>query len=401
MTITMTREQAAATVASVTAERDGIEANLLDLDDSFGKRLLAGAPLVGESKRRWESAAADLTTLWEIFPAYTAVVNRAADMLTAGRHLSGARLAELSALLSGAPVRVARERGPLEDRDLAASGHSDLTLAAAVHEMQQAFARVAEVVHAAESVWNTAAAGLNEIVAALSAAQQQAHGLRDDDLAAALAAAQADLARLRELLNSDPLALWNGQVDDVSVNLLRRRAGAACARARELVRLRDEAQQRIEAAAGAVAAALDARRAAVATRERAAAMIAAPTLPPPPADAAELIDRLAAADTLRAAERWGSLAAGLDTIETEASAARQRYQDAEQAAAALVDRRDELRGVLEAYHAKAARLAAPAPPDAVYHQARDLLGAAPCDLTAAEAAVFGYEQAVRALSGPR
>ncbi|HYA52214.1 MAG TPA: hypothetical protein VEG33_13685, partial [Streptosporangiaceae bacterium] len=77
MATVMTREQAAAAVAAATAERDGIQANLLLLDGSFGKRMLAGAALADESKRRWEAAAADLTTLWETFTAYAAVVDQA------------------------------------------------------------------------------------------------------------------------------------------------------------------------------------------------------------------------------------------------------------------------------------------------------------------------------------
>ena len=54
MATVMTREQAAAAVAAAAAERDAIQANLLDLDGSFGKRMLAGAALTGESQRRWD-----------------------------------------------------------------------------------------------------------------------------------------------------------------------------------------------------------------------------------------------------------------------------------------------------------------------------------------------------------
>jgi len=59
-------------------------------------------------------------------------------------------------------------------------------------------------------------------------------------------------------------------------------------------------------------------------------------------------------------------------------------------------RRDELRGLLGAYKAKAARLGAAEDFGLAqrYDQARDLLWTAPCDLAAAEAAVAGYQQAV-------
>ena len=85
MATVMTREQAAAAVTAATAERDGIQANLLDLDGSFGKRMLAGAALTGESKQRWEAAAADLAALWETFTAYAAVVDKAAELLAGAR----------------------------------------------------------------------------------------------------------------------------------------------------------------------------------------------------------------------------------------------------------------------------------------------------------------------------
>src|SRR5262249_43118478 len=58
--------------------------------------------------------------------------------------------------------------------------------------------------------------------------------------------------------------------------------------------------------------------------------------------------------------------------------------------------RDELRGLLDAYRAKAGRLGAAedAALDASYRHAHDLLWTAPCDLAAASAAVTGYQQAV-------
>ena len=59
-------------------------------------------------------------------------------------------------------------------------------------------------------------------------------------------------------------------------------------------------------------------------------------------------------------------------------------------------KRDELRGLLGAYKAKAARLGGAEDPGLAqrYDQARDLLWTAPCDLAAAETAVAAYQQAV-------
>ena len=91
-------------------------------------------------------------------------------------------------------------------------------------------------------------------------------------------------------------------------------------------------------------------------RDRAAVRIAA-TLPPVP-ELPGLGDRVAALDGLRQAGQWTQLAAELDAIEQQAAAAAERSREAERSAVALVDRRDELRGLLDAYQARAARLGA-------------------------------------------
>ena len=281
--MTMTREQAAAAAAAATAERDGIQANLLDLDGSFGKRLLDGATLTGVSKQRWEVAAADLAALWEIFTGYAAVVDRATELLASGRRPGSAELAEITTMLNGPSVVLTRAPMPLPRRDLTDRGRSALTLAAALAEMKRSFARVTEVTAAAESVWNEAADGLIEIGSAIDAAKEQAAGLNDVAVTEALAAAGAELGRLREVLNADPLALWqHGRIDTGRLERLRTQAAAVVARAGELARVRADAQRRIAAARAGIAAVAAARQDAVTARERAAAKIA--VLPPPPAE---------------------------------------------------------------------------------------------------------------------
>jgi hypothetical protein len=403
MATVMTREQAAVAAAAATAERDSIQTNLLELDGSFGKQMLAGAVLTGESKRRWEAAAADLAALWETFTTYAAVVDQAAGLLAGARRSSDRELAQITTLLTGASVEVTRSV-PLARRDLTETGRSRLSLAAAVREMRRSFDGVGDVVAGAESVWNETADGLSEIGAELDAAKKQLGDTGDDEAAAALAAARDELGRLRDLLNADPLALWQGgSVDTARLGRLRKQAAAAAARAAEIARVRADAQRRIAAAAAAVSAAAAACADAVAARDRAAARIAAAELPPPPAEAVGLDVRLAALDKLQAAGRWGRLAEELDTIEAQAAAAGQRCRDTQQAAAALLDRRNELRGLLDAYQIKAARLGAAEDSELsrLYDQAHELLWTAPCDLAAAAAAVTRYQQATLALSGRR
>lgn len=404
MTFTMTREQAAAAEAVAIAERDGIQANLLDLDGSFGKRMLAGAELTGVSKQRWERTASDLATLWDIFTAYAAVVDKAAELLASSRRLDNPELAQITSMLNGPSVELTRAPAPLARRDLTDRGRAVLTLPAAVAEMKRTFASVTEVVTAAENVWNQTADGLTDVATAIGTASEQAAGLGDDELTSALAAAQAELGLLRGVLRCDPLALWqDGRVDTSRLDRLRTGVNAAAARVSDLARLRADAQQRISAVTAAVLAAAAAWQDAVAARGRAVAKIAASDLPPAPIRPPGLEERLAGLETLKASGRWDRLAAELDAVEKEIAADLRRSREAERAATGALGKRNELRGMLDAYQAKAARLGAAEDMELNdrYQQAQDLLWTAPCDLTAAEAAVMGYQQAIVALSRRR
>jgi hypothetical protein len=395
----LTREQAEAAVSAAVAEREKIRASLLDLDQSFGKRLLAGASLVGDTGRRWNGAALHLTMLREVFEAYSAAVDRAAD-IHARTQRQGLGLAEITAVLTGPSVRLAAASAPVTSRNLTGTADTWLTLAAAVQDMRNIFADVADVVQTAEDSWTEAADRLRQAEADLAAAKRQAGACADEELTRMLAGAEADLSRLREVLNSDPLALsQRDHLDAARLDRLRQQAAAIVARVGEVARLRDGADRRVAAVAAAVAVARSVREVAAAAQERAAARIAAAALAPLP-DAGGLTDRVAALEGLVASGHWTRLSSELDDLERQAAAAAGQCRAAEQEAVALLDRRDELRGLLDGYRARAARLGPVANGDlqARYDDARDLLWTAPCDLSASADAVTTYQQAVLALS---
>jgi len=400
----LTKERAPAAAAEAAAARDTIQANLLELDGSFGKRLLEGATLAGETKRRWDAAAASLADLWQLYQAYSAVIDRAAE--AAGGHLGPRELAAITNLLTGPSVQLAIGPAPLAGRDLADSGRENLTVAAAVTRMRRAFGQITGVVSAAEQVWNELTGKLDAVTAELARVTPLAASLGDDALTGDLAVAQANLDRLRAALNSDPLSLWQGPnakdpVDTSGADRLAEGVTAAVNRVGELVRLRDGARQRISEVTTAAAAEHAAFADAAAAWQRAAAKLAAGALPAEPAEPAGLTARLAGLDTLLAAGRWTRLAAGLDDLERELTAATAAFRDTERAVVAAMSTRDELRGLLGAYQAKAARLGAAEDPGLTQlrDRARELLWTAPCDLTAAAAAVASYQQAVLALGG--
>jgi hypothetical protein len=394
----LTAEQVPAAVADAVAERDAIQTNLLELDGSFVRQVLDGATLTGQTRQRWDAASATLAELWQIYLAYSAIVDRAAE-LARGRP-ARKDLPELISLLTESSIQLARAPAPLASRDLADTGREDLTLAAAVARMRRKFTEVAEVTAAVETVWNEAGSRLDAAAEELARARRLLPGLGDEDLAARLGDAESSLASLRAGLNSDPLALWRGgRVDTSAADLLRERAADVAAKIADLDRVRQDARHRIERLRATATAARAACRDALAAWQRTAERIAAP--PPPPPEFAE--PPYAALTALADAGRWTQLGAELDRAEGELAAVTAHARDAERTVASALDRRDELRGLLGAYKVKAARLGAAEEEDlaAYYDRARDLLWTAPCDLAAAEGAVTGYQRAIREIEGRR
>ena len=400
MTFPLTREQALAAARSAAAERDTIQSNLLDLDGSFGKRLLAGATLTGESRAGWDTASAALAALWDTFTAYSAIIDRANEMLTVPGRITPARLSEVAALLNGPSVTLTKAAVPLSQRELTSGGQTKQTLLTTVREMRRSFSDVAAVVTAAESVWNEISDGIRLVTTDLETAKAQLPGLGGDaELTSSLDQAQASLRDLRDLLNSDPLALWRGGTVDVApLERLRKQAAAVTSQVAELARVRADADQRLAEIATAVSAAQQAHQDATAARSRAATRVnlsAAHSFAPLP-DVSVLVNRVGALAGLKTAGRWTRLASELDVLGKQAAMVTKQCRDAEQAATGLIGQRNEMRGLLDSYRAMAGGLgeAENAELDEMYQRAKQLLWTAPCDLEAATAAVNGYQQAV-------
>ncbi|HUN35002.1 MAG TPA: hypothetical protein VMU95_23620 [Trebonia sp.] len=395
----VTRQEAQAALDAATAERDTIQSNLLDLDGSFGKRLLSGASLTGESKRRWEAAATALARLWDTYTAYSAVIDKAADLLTSSRDRD---LAPVSALLQGRSVRLVAGPAPLGRRDLADTGVEEVTLTSAVARMRRDFAAVGEVVTAAEGVWGEVGGLLDAAASDLARATALAEGLSDGPLSQAVADAVAVVSQQRATLNSDPLSLWqegpdghSGQASTGGATRARDEAAAVTAKVAEVAAVRDSARQRIEALAATAATATAAWKDALEARERAAIKIAEPFLPALPASAASGFQR-GELEAIVSSGQWQRLSEQMDRTERDLTAQIASFRATAEAADATLGRREELRGLLQAYKAKAARLGAAEDLglSEIYEAARVMLWTAPCDLGAAADAVAAYQQAI-------
>jgi hypothetical protein len=396
----VTAEQAAEQqAADALAERDAIQANLLELDGSYTRRLLDGGPLTGQTRERWDTASATLASLWETYMAHSAVVDRVAELSAGGHRVSKKELPELTELLTGASVRLTRAPAPLASRDLADTGRQAFTLEASVAAMRRAFSEVTEVTSAVETVWTEVGARLYAAEQELTRARPLVAGL-GDETGAAFRDAESSLGSQRAAVNSDPLALWHdGRADTFAADELRTLVAALATRIAELDRLRAQAQRQIDDLRTATAAARATREdAIVAWRHAAERITGIPPLPP------EIVEPpIASLTKLAAAGRWTRLQAELDRCHSDLAAAAAATEDSRRSAATALGRRDELRGLLGAYKAKAARLGAAEDADltARYDQAYELLWTAPCDLAVAATAVTGYQQAILAAEGRR
>ncbi|MGK4580761.1 hypothetical protein [Kitasatospora sp. HPMI-4] len=420
----MNREEVDRALARLGAERDAVEAALLALQDHPGRRLLEGAALSGRTEERWSVAAQGLTLLWALFDRYSEALASARAVRSRRNRLGGAELAELSELLGGAAVTVSGGQLP----DLAGPGPARLVERISLDELMQRmnawYATVLEVVNSADAVWSALPARIDLLLAELGRVQMLAvsvgvrpgtHPLGDD-----LAGLTEELTALRAEVLADPLTLWrparvpaqrasdtptgagpfapaSGVVDTERFDRAGRALDSVRVELEGLLRLRDEAHERLQQVGDVLqradATLAEARRA----RGEVLAKIAATEVPAVPGPASALRERIVLAVELQQSGQWHRLAPLLDLLEDAAAKELGRARQSLTEVAQPLALRAELRGRLEAYKAMAARLGLAEDPEVVerFEKARWLLWSAPCDLRAAAEAVNRFQQSLR------
>ncbi|GHH74179.1 hypothetical protein GCM10018781_40260 [Kitasatospora indigofera] len=420
----MSREEVDRALARLGAERDAVEAALLSLQDHPGRRLLEGASLTGRTEERWSVAGQGLPLLWALFDRYSEALASARAVRARKARPGGPELAELSELLSGTAVTV--PGGALPDGGQRPGAPARLveqvSLAELMDRMNAWYATVLEVVNAADAVWSALPARIDLLLAELRRVQSLAgslgvragaHPLGDD-----LLGLDTDLTALRAEVVADPLALWrpsrvpaqrgtvpdgtalagpSGVVDTERFDRAGRALDGIRLELEGLLRLRDDAEERLQQVGDllqrADATLGEARRA----RGEVLAKIAATEVPAVPGPASALRERVVLALELRQSGQWHRLAPLLDQLEDAAAKELGRARQALTEVTQPLAVRAELRGRLDAYKAMAARLRVAEDPEVVerYEKARWLLWSAPCDLRAAAGAVARFQQSLR------
>jgi len=221
---------------------------------------------------------------------------------------------------------------------------------------------------------------------------RQAEITRSVEIEPALTARLADLAtpvtQVSEALLADPLSLTG----DARIGEIETRLTAVTADLDAVVAIRNDLRPRLDEIEKLIDQVALAEASAADARAQAASRISGLTTPDLPASAVALREQVARLKELAAARSWLRLASGLDAVAAAAGTALGTAQENERQAAAPLRLRDELRGRLHAYRAKAIAMGLAEDPRLtwLFTAARDVLWTAPCDVGAAVTAVDAY-----------
>ncbi|MFB4304685.1 hypothetical protein ACA511_01065 [Actinomadura sp. GTD37] len=395
----MSREGVDHALRGLRDERERISSSLAELERQSAVRLLAGARLTGETLRRWEDARSRLATLWRLFDAYQRVLEEACELRDRSPRPDVATLTELSGLLSGCSVELPDGEVPLEHRTLLGPQERRITLDEAVAMMSDAYEFVAREVAAADAAWTALLRPLELAEEGWRTTARLAHSL-DGTRHPELDRVGRELTALGRLVRTDPLSLVrNGRPDTGRLDRVRAALTTLGDELGGVARMRDEYDVLLARITAEIEEVEDTERRARDAYSTALAKIHSPNLPAPSAGlATPLRDRIAALERLREAGRWVEMAGRFAELERAAEEALERARGDLRLSAGLLDRRGELRGRLEAYRAKAARLglAEDARLTELYGEAREVLWTAPCDLRRATAVLAEFQRAIRA-----
>ncbi|MFF3937883.1 coiled-coil domain-containing protein [Streptomyces phaeofaciens] len=415
----MDRDEVDRALARLGAEHEAIETSLLALQDHAGRRLLEGAELTGVTRERWAGAEASITLLWAYFDAYTDALRSAREIRSRRRWSSREDLADLTELLRGESVTVAGSAlagapTPLGTGKLSQS----FSLVSLVDRMNELYASSLDMVVAADAVWSALPARIDLLAAELQRTRRLAHsvGVRPGEHPAGddLERITRTLTHLREQVVSDPLAYWvptqgssapGGGRPDTTVYDREARALEDVRREIDAVlTVRQDAEQRLVKLRDMLSRADRTLAEARTARGEVLAKIAATEVPVVSGPPTVLQEQLATAAEYRRHAQWHRLSPLLESLEQKAEDELLRARESLTAVTQPLAVRAELRGRLDAYKAKVARLGLAEDPFLIerYDAARRMLWSAPCDLRVAGQAVLRYQQAAaELLSAPR
>lgn len=391
--MTFTVAEARSAAERLAAEQQAIAGTVAYLEDHLGRRLLDSTAVEGRTRDRKAALLDDFELLWTLYESYRSTAGRVQKIM-AGSRPTPAGLHEVEALVSGATVTLPGSDAAVADRVV--------TLDELLAEMRAICDRITQTVAVVDRVWTE----LTPRVESCEARSRRAAALAEDlglagsqdPAARELAELTGKLGELRRTVRADPLTLWaDGRIADTAADELAGRFEQILADLNALAELREDAAARLDRVENGLAELRAVHREIIEERRLASIKIQpGPGRPAGTPSAAPLGARLAAAVELHGRGDWRRLTTELTALEQDTGAALQQAKAELLEAAQPLRERNELRGLLSAYRAKAADRGRveDLPLEQLYRRARTLLWQAPCDLAVAAAAVTKYQHAV-------
>jgi hypothetical protein len=369
-----------------------VAANLVDLDDNTARKDLDKGPLTGRTAVAWADATEALTQLWDGYGMLTALTTAARAARNQRRFTDTEKAAYVEQVL-GQSVTLSTRTVPLAQRGLLGAGQVATTCSPAqlLSAMEAAFGTAVAVAAQAGEVWNRLLPAAADVSSRLTEVRRLTRSAGGPT--ATLDEADRRLGEFTAALASDPLG-----VDETvlaGVGTLIDRADAERTSAGEL---REALTQRLTDARALAVQVTAARQAAQTAAEAAYGRFADEVI----ADGGgpDVRPDLAAIEALAAAGHWSLISPRLADWVRRAQQQLAVGTGAATRNQGLLTARNELRGRLDAYQAKASRrgLAEDATLTPLAEQAKAALYTAPCDLEAARAAVDAYQDAVATIT---
>ncbi len=368
---------------------------LFELEEERARRSVEAGRLRGESETSWSAACEQLAVLWAWYRALTETVDSIAGLRQTGRSRHTDRLHMWRALTEPS-VELSPESMQLVGHSLAGSPllTSPTAITPLIAAMTATYERGAEVITSVCAVWDLALPRLQDIDASVAAAEDVARraGLR---LPNELGPARARLDKLRDQATHDPLGADLGEIGELSRTVTR-----VAGDLRDQQESVEKLEVNLEMAAGGLES-MDALLGGARARHAEAAVKIAGPIPAVSVlhDADARVDRLrrdlreaaalARTDPARAVRILAALQPRLEGLRVQATGAAE-------AAGRPLARRRELRGLLEAYVAKAHSLGRgeDVALEQLHRHAEESLYCSPCDLAEAQRRVAEYQHAL-------
>lgn len=332
-----------------TAAERRIAANLLDLHDHPTYALITDGAMTGTTARRLGEVAAEAPTLWTGLDALGEVLKKAHLIRGDGR-MNLERRTRLAELLTGASVLVAVVETPLADRDLLEADQAErrITIEALLDELRDVYEPLRDGIAEIDAVWRDLLPRLDaaDTTRAELVAEVATLGVTEPTVGIL----ERRIVAVREMVMDDPLGL-----DPEAGVELDRTVNEAALAVGQLRQAHDDLDDDLARTEVLVAEARVLRTRGGVARAEALAKVAVPgdirAVP-----SAAIIDGLARKGAeLRAADgSWEQVRSRLDRWLSVMERLVAQLRDVANANTEPLRRRDQLRGLLSAYRAKAA-----------------------------------------------